>query len=86
MPPYPITTQKYLPTAYCTIHKFIKSHPPQHQFFIDFERREGVDNGRGGARSNSQASIEIDVTPSQLHEMTHVRDGIADQLWASTHH
>ena len=78
--PYPIITQKYLSTTCYTIHNIIKSHSPQDRFFIDFERMDDVDDGRGGARSSPQAPIEIDITPSQLSEMTHVRDGIADQL------
>ena len=85
MPPYPITTEKYLLTTCYTIHNFIRSYSPQDQLLIDFERMEDVDDGRGGARCSSQAPIEIDITSSQLREIAQVRDGIADQLWASTH-
>ena len=83
MPPYPIRTQKYIPTACCTVHNFIRMHAAQDQLFDEFSNEERVDDN---ARSTSQNPIEVDISQTQIRQMARVRDCIANELWASVGH
>ena len=55
-----------MPTTSCIVHNFIRMHSAQDCIFFDFERREYVDDGRGGVGPSSQVPIELHITPFHL--------------------
>ncbi|KAF7126536.1 hypothetical protein RHSIM_Rhsim11G0185300 [Rhododendron simsii] len=84
MPPYSVRTQKYIPTACCTVHNWIRMHDDNDDLFREYSQENMVIRQCQRARgSSSQNPVEIDVTRGQLRRMSNVRDRIAEQIWTS---
>ncbi|KAG5557504.1 hypothetical protein RHGRI_007665 [Rhododendron griersonianum] len=87
MPPYSVRTQKYIPTACCTVHNWIRMHDDNDDLFREYSQENMVMRQcQRASGSSSQNPVEIDITRGQLRRMSNVRDRIAEQIWASMNH
>ncbi|KAI8571012.1 hypothetical protein RHMOL_Rhmol01G0083500 [Rhododendron molle] len=77
---FTVRTQKYLPTACCTVHNFIRMHDKNDAVFKFYSKEDLIVESEQGQRSSSQ---QINVTPAQLREMARVRNTIARQIFNS---
>ncbi|XP_058202540.1 protein ALP1-like [Rhododendron vialii] len=77
---FSVRTQKYLPTACCTVHNFIRMHDKNDAVFKFYSKEDLIVESEQGRRSSSQ---QINVTPAQLREMARVRNTIARQIFNS---
>lgn len=94
MLPYPLSTQKYIPVACCTVHNFLRIHGQRDRLFDQYENEDMIvdddtDEPSGSnlhdAGADSQNPIEINVTQSQVRQMGNFRDEITRQIWESVH-
>ena len=46
MPNYPIRRQRQIPTAYCTIHNFIRMHNGTDRLFGDYSKEDMIVDGQ----------------------------------------
>lgn len=84
MPPYSIRTPKYIPTACCTVHNWIRMHDNNDDLFREYcQENLVIRQCQRASGSNSQNPIQIDISRGQLRHMFNVRDHIAEQIWAS---
>ncbi|KAF7146246.1 hypothetical protein RHSIM_Rhsim04G0049300 [Rhododendron simsii] len=77
---FSVRTQKYLPTACCTVHNFIRMHDKNDAVFKFYNKEDLIVESEQGRKSSSQ---QINVTPAQLREMARVRNTIARQIFNS---
>ena len=77
---FSVKTQKYIPTACCAIHNFIRMHDRNDEVFNTFRDEEGV-IPNAGVESSSNDTQEFNVTPAQLREMCAVREAIAREIY-----
>jgi hypothetical protein len=83
---FSVKTQKYIPTACCTIHNFIRMHDPNDKVFLTYSDEDMIvdsEQCNHGAESSTSASQQLNVTPSQLRQMGRLRDTIARQIYQS---
>ena len=78
MPNYPLPRKKLIPIACCTLHNFIKMEDRADQLFTLYGR-EGLTIDEEISVSLVRDDIRVDL--SQQHQMSIVRESIADQLW-----
>ena len=77
---FSVKTQKYIPTACCAIHNFIRMHDRNDEVFNNFCDNEVVIPNTG-VGSSSNDTQEFNVTPAQLRETCAVREAIARQIY-----
>jgi hypothetical protein len=83
---FSVKTQKYIPTACCTIHNFIRMHDPNDKVFLEYSNEDMIvesEQGTNVAGTSTVESQQLNVTASQLRQMGRVRDTIARQIFLS---
>ncbi|XP_058200252.1 uncharacterized protein LOC131315167 isoform X2 [Rhododendron vialii] len=87
MPPYSVRTQKYIPTACCTVHNWIRMPDDNDDLFREYCQENMIMRQcQRVSGSSSQNPVDIDITCGQLRHVSNVRDRIVEQIWASMNH
>ena len=77
MPNYPPRRQRRIPIACCVLHNFIRKEARRDRLFENFDVEDMI------FEEESTTIENLDMSPENLAQMTHVRNEIAEDLWCA---